>query len=248
MILDTILPIPDLAYARRVLCIQPHYDDNDIGAGGTLAQLAQAGAEILYLTVTDDLMGIIDTTLTDEAARRTLIQDQEQAAARIGVRQQYWLNYPDAADYSTTALRRDLLKMLRQLRPDWVFAPDPWLAYEAHHDHIQTGLAAAEAVIQVNLTKISSSDPAVDEAYTPHEIRGMAFYYTREPNHIQPIDNTWEAKLAAVRCYVSQFTPPAMAQLIGALDAKSRQAATGRDFTHGEPLKVLHPQSLHCGI
>ena len=32
--------IPDLRQARRLLCVQPHYDDNDIGAGGTIAALA----------------------------------------------------------------------------------------------------------------------------------------------------------------------------------------------------------------
>jgi hypothetical protein len=33
-----LIPIPDLLRARRLLCVQPHYDDNDIGAGGTLAR------------------------------------------------------------------------------------------------------------------------------------------------------------------------------------------------------------------
>jgi LmbE family N-acetylglucosaminyl deacetylase len=37
MTIETILPTPDVFSARRVLCVQPHYDDNDIGAGGTLA-------------------------------------------------------------------------------------------------------------------------------------------------------------------------------------------------------------------
>ena len=32
--------VPDLSGARRLLCIQPHYDDNDLGAGGTIAALA----------------------------------------------------------------------------------------------------------------------------------------------------------------------------------------------------------------
>ncbi|MCC6956023.1 MAG: PIG-L family deacetylase, partial [Anaerolineales bacterium] len=58
MTLDTLLPIPDLFSARRVLCVQPHYDDNDIAAGGTIARLKSAGAEVVYLTVTDDLMGV----------------------------------------------------------------------------------------------------------------------------------------------------------------------------------------------
>ncbi len=40
-----LIPIPDLSSARRLLCIQPHYDDNDIAAGGTIAALAAAGCE-----------------------------------------------------------------------------------------------------------------------------------------------------------------------------------------------------------
>ena len=64
--------IPDLKQARRVLCVQPHYDDNDIGAGGTIASLAAAGADVWYLTATDDLVGVLDASLSDEEARRRL--------------------------------------------------------------------------------------------------------------------------------------------------------------------------------
>ena len=63
MYLDSILPVPDIFTAKKVLCIQPHYDDNDIGAGGTYARLVRDGAELIYLTVTDDLMGVVDVTL-----------------------------------------------------------------------------------------------------------------------------------------------------------------------------------------
>jgi N,N'-diacetylchitobiose non-reducing end deacetylase len=125
---------------------------------------------------------------------------------------------------------------------------DPWLAYEAHHDHIQTGLAASEAVMFTGLTKIPSSDPAVDAAYQPHDIKGIIFYHTREPNQIMDVSTTWETKLASVRCYEAQFTVQEMNQLVIALDAKSRQVAAGEAFTHGEPLKILHTSALHCGF
>ncbi len=67
-----LIPIPDLLRAQRLLCVQPHYDDNDIGAGGTIARLALAGAEVHYLTVTDDLVGVLDRELSDAAARARL--------------------------------------------------------------------------------------------------------------------------------------------------------------------------------
>lgn len=248
MTIETILPIPDIFSAKRVLCVQPHYDDNDIAAAGVLKRLEQNGAEIFYLTVTDDLMGVIDHSLSPESAAEVLKQDQLAAGEIVGVKGQFWLRYPDAGKYDYFDVRRDVLKYIRQIKPDFIFTPDPWLTYEAHHDHIQTGLATAEAVMFSGLTRIASSDPAVDSAYQGHDLLGVVFYYTREPNTIADISSIWDEKIAAVRCYQAQFEPDDMEMLVMALDMKSRQVAADKNFEHGEPLKVLQPQSLHCGL
>src|SRR5688500_2714633 len=234
MTIESILPIPDLFSAKRILCIQPHYDDNDIAAAGVLTQLARNGAELLYLTATDDLMGVVDVTLSDEDAANALKRDQFAAGKIVGVKEQYWLGYPDAGEYSYFDLRRDFLKYIRLLKPDFVFAPDAWLTYEGHRDHIQTGLAAAEAVMFAGLTKIPSSDPAIDKAYEPNSINGIALYFTREPNYFADISDAWEAKISAVRCYEAQFNLQDMDQLVLALDMKSQQVAQGQSFSRGE--------------
>ena len=248
MTIESLLPIPNIFAAKRILCIQPHYDDNDMAVAGTLTQLAANGAELIYLTVTDDLMGIEDVSLSDEAATKALRRDQFAAAKIVGVKEQYWLGYPDAGEYNYFAVRRDLLKYLRLLQPDFVFTVDPWLTYEGHRDHIQTGLAAAEAVMFTGLTKIASSDPQVDSAYEEHDIQGIAFYHTREPNYIADISSTWEDKIGAVRCYETQFDTASMDRRVALLDRKSHQVAQGQPFARGEPLKVLHPNALHVGI
>ena len=248
MTIESILPIPDIFSAKRILCIQPHYDDNDIAAAGVLTQLAHRGAELFYLTATDDLMGIVDTTLSDKEAEELLKRDQFAAGTIVGVKEQYWCGYPDAGEYNYFDLRRNFLKYIRKIQPDFIFAPDAWLTYEGHRDHIQTGFAAAEAVMFAGLTKIASSDPEVDAAYEEHEIQGVALYYTREPNYIADISLSWEEKVAAVRCYEAQFNPDGMEQLVLALDMKSKQVAEGGSFLRGEPLKVLHTSALHCGI
>ena len=248
MTIETILPTPDIFSAKRILCIQPHYDDNDIAAAGILTQLAKNGAEIIYLTVTNDLMGVVDGSLSDKEAEATLKRDQFAAAKIVGVKEQYWLGYPDAGEYSYFDVRRDLLKYIRLLKPDFIFTCDPWLTYEGHRDHIQTGLATSEAVMFAGLTKIASSDPQVDSAYEGHSIQGIAFYFTREPNLIADITSTWEDKLGALRCYEAQFSPEDMEQLLAAMDAKSQQVAHGQGFMRGEPLKVLHTSALHVGI
>ncbi len=248
MTIETILPIPNIFEAKRILCIQPHYDDNDIATAGILTQLSKNGAEIIYLTVTNDLMGVVDNSLSDENAAKALKRDQFAAAEIVGVKEQYWLGYPDAGEYDYFAVRRDLLKYIRIIKPDFVFTCDPWLTYEGHRDHIQTGLATSEAVMFAGLTKIASSDPQVDSAYEGHDIKGIVFYFTREPNTIADISSTWEEKIGALRCYEAQFSPEDMEQLLTAVDVKSQQVAQGQSFARGEPLKVLHTSALHVGI
>ena len=248
MTIETILPTPDIFAAKRILCIQPHYDDNDIGAAGILTQLARKGAEIIYITVTNDLMGVVDDTLSDEQAVHALKRDQIKAAKIVGVKEQYWLGYPDAGEYGYFDVRRDLLKHIRMLKPDFVFTCDPWLTYEGHRDHIQTGFATVEAVMFAGLTKIASSDIEVDSNYEGHDINGIAFYFTRESNMIADITSTWNDKVGALRCYEAQFDPEGMDELIMAMDMKSQQVAQGQSFLRGEPLKVLHTSALHVGL
>ena len=54
---------PDILKAHRILCIQPHSDDNDIGMGGTIAALAQNGCDVHSLTVTNGDLGLLTPTL-----------------------------------------------------------------------------------------------------------------------------------------------------------------------------------------
>ena len=235
---------PDLYKAKKVLAIQPHYDDNDIPAGGTLAALAQAGVEIVYLTCTDDQKGVIDENWSFEEAERRLRKDQADAGKIVGVKRQHWLGYPDAGEYNYFELRRNIIRVMRMESPDTVITVDPWLAYEAHTDHIITGKAAAEAVVLCDFKRIKT-DPAVDAAYEPHEIKCVAFYGTQYPNTIFDISSAIEKKLEAVRCYHAQFTEPDLERLAGYVEWRAGQAADGQPFKYAERLKVITPRMLH---
>lgn len=235
---------PDVNVAKRILAIQPHYDDNDIAAGGTLAALAQRGAEIHYLTVTDDLIGVIDAALSPEDAAAQLKAEQYQAGEIVGVQGQYWLGYPDAGQYDYFDLRRDLIKHIRIVRPDFIFTVDPWTPYEAHNDHIITGKAVAEAAILYGLTRLET-DPEVDANFKPFELLGIAFYATAYPNTIFDISTTYKAKHQAVDQYRAQFDPEDMEMLLTFLNYKEQEWAQDQLFSHGEPLKILQGMHLH---
>lgn len=241
------MALPDLTRARRVLAVQPHYDDNDIAAGGTLGALADAGAEVHYLTVTDDLVGVLDASLADEEAKAHLRAEQERAGAEIGVCAHYWLDYPDAGDWSQHELRREVIRCLRTVRPDFLFTVDPWLPREAHGDHLKTGRAVAEAALLYRFPRLRT-DPAVDRAYQPHDLGGVAFYFTSDPNTVFDVSATRARKQRAVGCYAAQFTAEALADLQRLLEAAERRCAEGHGFSHGEPLRLLTPGQLHCAV
>jgi N,N'-diacetylchitobiose non-reducing end deacetylase len=235
---------PDLYMAKKILAIQPHYDDNDIPAGGTLTALADAGIEIVYLTCTDDQKGVIDENWSFEEAQARLRNDQAEAAKIVGVKRQHWLGYPDAGEYNYFELRRNIIRVMRMESPDYVITVDPWLAYESHTDHIMAGKAAAEAVILCDFKRLKT-DPEVDAAYEPHEIKCVAFYGTQYPNTVFDISSTIEKKLQAVRCYHAQFTEPDLDRLATYVEWRAGQAAEGQAFKYGEKWKVITPRMLH---
>lgn len=240
------IEMPELARARCVLAVQPHYDDNDLGAGGTLAALADAGARIVYLTVSDDQLGVRDAHLDAHDASRRMRAEQREAGRRIGVAHHLWLDLPDAGDWDRLELRRALIRTLRAERPDFLFAPDPWLPYEAHPDHVRTGLAAAEACLLFDSPRLSSGDPALDAAYQPHALAGIAFYFSAAPNSYFAIAQTRERKHRAIDAYATQLDGPRLAEIHAMLDAKERSWGVRCGATHGEAFKLLSPRHLHC--
>jgi LmbE family N-acetylglucosaminyl deacetylase len=239
--------VPDLFKAKRVLCIQPHYDDNDIGAGGTLVALHAAGAELIYLTVTDSLAGVVDAKLSDEQAASMLRAEQLAAGALIGVSKQHWLGYPQAGEYDYHALRRQVIRFIRHYQPDFVFTCDPWLPYEAQRDHVQTGLAVAEASLLQSVPRIRV-DEEVDARYKPYEISGVVFYFTHTANRTVDITATRQRKHSAIDSYWSHYPPMVMQRLHERLEKEELVVGADGENQYVERLKVVSPGQLNRDI
>ena len=79
MKIPSLVPTPDIMQAKRVLAIQAHYDDTDIFVGGLVSLLALQGAQILYVTATDDLAGIVNLDQSKEKAAVALDEESHRA-------------------------------------------------------------------------------------------------------------------------------------------------------------------------
>jgi LmbE family N-acetylglucosaminyl deacetylase len=76
--------------------------------------------------------------------------EQIAAAKCVGVHDVRFLGYPDGRVEATLDLRRDLARVIRQVRPDRVVCPSPERNYArmgaSHPDHRAVGSAALDAV------------------------------------------------------------------------------------------------------
>jgi LmbE family N-acetylglucosaminyl deacetylase len=231
--------------AKHILCIQPHPDDMDISCGGTLAALADHGAHITYLTVTDGSAG---TPVRMQEAELAAIRRQEQiaAGAHIGVRDYRWLDYSDAQWLPEAALQADLIRAIRETRPDTVFTIDPWLPYESHPAHRTVGLCAAAAVLFAGMPNISPDQ--LEDGLSPHNVQQIAFAFTAAPNTQFDVSATWARKLSAIRAHQSQFPDNVWPVYEHVLTAKGREFGAQSGCAFAEALKVLAPFHLHCNI
>jgi LmbE family N-acetylglucosaminyl deacetylase len=226
---------------EKVMCVQPHPDDTDVAAGGTVAKLAARGVEVVYVALTDGRLGTHDPAVRPEELAEERRREQEEAARILGVKELVWLGVRDGELQPTLELRWKLVEIIRRFKPDLVMAPDPWLTYEAHPDHRHAGILASEAVLFAPLPHAAPS-----EGLRPHAVRYVAYYWTRKPNVFVDVSGYVDAKLRAVRSHRTQFGG---AQAIeDVLKAYMRLVGKRCGAAYAEAFKVLTPFHFHCNV
>lgn len=225
--LKKMLPIPKIEDKRNVLCILPHPDDGEIGAGGTIAKLKSLGSRVTYLMVTEGGAGIKGKSREETVKIRK--KEQENAAELLGVDQIIWLNYPDGGRYDINDVRNDLKKNIENVEPDLILTVDPFLPYETHQDHKICGLAAAQAA---------------SNSLNPKAL--IAFFFTAYPNQYVSVDDFCEKKMEAIKIHKSQITKEFFLIIQQYFGLKANVYGEKIGCKYAENFKVLFPIMLHC--
>lgn len=178
----------------NVLVIGAHPDDVEIGMGGTIGALVQAGDTVTVLDLTDG-----EPTPMGSPERRRAESD---AAARVlGVGRRITLPLPNRYLADTVENRIAVAEVIREVRPDVLCVPY-WV--DAHPDHLAAERLAEAARFYAKLTR-------TDMRGTPHYPgRIFHFFCTHyrlqvEPAFIVDITDHIDRKIEAVACYRSQF-------------------------------------------
>lgn len=197
---------------QRILVIAAHPDDIDFGAAGTIATWTDAGADVTYCVVTDGDGGGFDPDVPRADIPGIRRAEQEAAAKELGVHDVRFLGYPDGRVEATIELRRDLARVIRQTRPERVLMSSPeysWTSiYASHPDHLAVGRAGIAAVYPDARNPFAYPELLRDEGLEAHSAPEVWFYATGRPNTFIDITDTYERKLAALRCHASQMTDP----------------------------------------
>lgn len=206
-----------------ILAIAAHRDDVELTCGGTLARAARAGHRV----------GILDLTEGETGTRGSAelrAAEAERAARTLGVAVRRNARLRDAHLQNDEASRAALVQLLRELRPRVVILPFP---IGRHPDHRIASELGRDACYLAGLAKYAPAPGA--EPHRPFKIL-YALAYREDPvkpSFVVDISDTFDAKMAAIRCYASQFD-----------GAK----AAGEIFPTGQDLyELIRVQSAHYG-
>ena len=190
---------------ERVLVVVAHPDDIDFGMAGTMATLTETGVAVTYLLATSGEAGGPDHLSRDEL-RSVREAEQRAAASVVGVDDVRFLGYPDGRVESTLALRRDISRVIRDVKPDVVVCQSSdrvWdRVYFSHPDHLAVGEATASAVYPDSRNPWAHTE-LTEEGYAPHTVTRM-WVMGLEPNKFVDITDQFDRKVKALRSHASQ--------------------------------------------
>ncbi len=184
---------------RSAMTIFAHPDDMEFSCGATLAKWARAGCEITVVLCTSGNVGTHDTQFTTYTLAVLREAEQKNACAVLGVKHIEFLRHDDGRLVADLPLRRELVHLIREYKPEVVFCGDPNLVFWGpnrinHPDHRAAALAAIDAIFPC-----ASMELMWPEEGPVHEVHGI---YVRAFEHLDPwvdVSETIDLKIKALR-------------------------------------------------
>lgn len=228
-------PIPD-AEIERVLVVTAHPDDVDFGSGGTVAAWTNKGIEVSYCICTNGDQGGEDPAVPRDEMPRIRQSEQRAAGEALGVSDIHFLNYRDGWLAPTFELRRDIVRVIRKVRPDRMVIQSPernWNRIHASHpDHMAAGEAAIQAIYPDARNIFAWPELLSEEGLAPWTVREVWVAASNAADHWVDITDTFPRKIEALRRHLSQTghmeTLEEMVRSWGALTAETAGLTPGR--------------------
>jgi bacillithiol biosynthesis deacetylase BshB1 len=181
-----------------VVAFGAHPDDVEMGMGGTIAALVAAARRVAIVDLTRGELGT-------HGDGETRIREAETAAGILGCERRI-LDYGDGAVADRAEFRREIVTILRQLRPSLIFAPYPrsWtgpLDGRSNVDHLACGSLVHAAAKLARLRKLMPELEA-------HTVRRIFYYMApddRPPSFVVDVSAHRDPLVRSIEAFASQM-------------------------------------------
>jgi bacillithiol biosynthesis deacetylase BshB1 len=204
-----------------LLAIAAHRDDVELTCAGTLLKAVDGGYRV----------AILDLTAGESATRGSAelrANEADRAAEILGLSERRNAGLPDAHLENSDRTRRIVVENIRHFAPRVVILPFP---VGRHPDHRIASELGRDACYLAGLARYAANG----SAHRPHKVL-YALAYREDPvkpTFVVDISAQFERKLAAIRCYASQF---------------DGVKAAGEIFPTGQDLySLVETQNAHYG-
>ena len=206
--------VPVDKWARKTILLIGAHADDDALSHGTLAMLQAHGNQIYIVTLTTGNVGTQDPDLSRTQLAEIRRQEELAALAELGIPGQHYINlgYDDGLleFEDRKAVVEKLVRLIRTIRPDVLFAFDPGKRYQRWHksDHRTAAYLAADAA-RAAMWRLLFEGQIIQDGLKEYMIPEYMFYdgAHEDENLWVDIGEFVEKRVSAGAKYVSQFGP-----------------------------------------
>lgn len=178
-----------------VLAFGAHPDDIELGCAGTLLRLHQKGYRF----------AMVDLTAGEMGSRGSVTERAEEAQKAAKILQSDFrvnLGMADGNIENTPQTRQEIIKVIREFKPNLVFAPYP---DDRHPDHIKASHLVTEAAFYAGIAKVA---PEAGKPFRPKRVIYYPMSYEFTPSFYVDISAFYDRKVESIKAHRSQFFNP----------------------------------------
>jgi bacillithiol biosynthesis deacetylase BshB1 len=222
------------------LVFAPHPDDAEIGMGATISALLSQGVRVVVVDLTDG-------EPTPYGSPEIRSKETQDASTILGITERRLLGITNRAVFDTVENRKSIATVIREYKPDILFAPY-W--EDAHPDHVQ-------ACALIEAARFYSKFVKTDMSFEPHYPRRVLHYFSTHlrprflPSFIFDVSGHLDRKVEAITAYRSQFVHhPGNTSRIDAIRQEALfwgdqiSVEAGEPFVCRESLRITEAKAL----
>lgn len=194
---------------RRLLVVAAHPRDADLALAGTVGRWVSEGTRAWLVCCTSGDGRGEDAGADPLALAATREREQREAADIVGYAAVTFLHRPEGALVNDLALREQLVRLVRSVRPDVVATHDPRTlvsedGFVNHVDHRACGAAAIDAVSPAAANAMAFPVLIRSEGLQPHAVDRLCLFWSERANAHLDIGDTLDVKRRALAAHASQ--------------------------------------------